>query len=661
MPEETITASTPASRWPLEPRLAYPLISEVAPSPDGRRVAYTVREPLLTDEKSEFITHLYLASRDSDEPRQLTYGDSCDSHPAWSPDGRYLAFLSKRGGKNNVYVICPDGGEAWALTRYDKTDVEGLRWSPDGSRIAFRMPEPPGEERQKRDKARDDAKQFGVDFEFTHLFSVPLTVGPRAQAETTQLTRGRFQVVDFDWSPDGTLLAFTHQPTPEADTWLETRLALIAADGSAAAPTDIAPISAGGVHLRFSPDGRWIACEAGEQPPHWAFAAQVGLYPVPGADSSTPGMRTLAATPNSEPSVLDWAADGQTVYVLEQCGTASQILALPIDGAPPRPVTVADMYRMPAAANRQGQIAFVGQDLQQAPAVYLLDTAGGEPVKVAQPPLPADWPHGDLPRAEVVRWAAPDDTQIEGILIYPLDYEPGRRYPLILHVHGGPAGVFGRAFLGAPGGQVDALGLTERGYAILRANPRGSGGYGKAFRFANQGDWGGGDYRDLMAGVDHLIARGLADPERLGVAGWSYGGFMTSWIITQTRRFQAACIGAPVTDPVSFNGTSDIPGFIPDYFGAESWDDGAAYERQSPLHHVRGVTTPALIQHGADDVRVPLGQGREFFNALKRQGVPAELVIYPRQGHGISEPRLMLDVTRRATAWLERWIPGGPR
>jgi dipeptidyl aminopeptidase/acylaminoacyl peptidase len=647
MPELTTVPPAPVSRWPLEPRLAYPVITDLALSPDGRRVAYAVREPLLTDEKSEFITHLYLASRDDGEPLQLTYGDSSDSQPVWSPDGRYVAFLSKRGGKNNVYVMRPDGGEAWALTRYDKTDVEGLRWSPDGGRIAFRMAEPPDEERQKRDKARDDAKQFGVDFDFTHLYSVPFTVGPRAQSEATQLTRGRFQVVDFDWSPDGTLLAFTHQPTPEADTWPQTRLALVAADGNAAA-TDVAPIFAGGAHLRFSPDGRWIACKAGEQPPHWAFAAQIGLYSVPATASSTPEFRTLAATPDSEPSVLDWAADGQTVYLLEQCGAASQILALPVDGAPPRSVTVADMYRMAAAANRRGQIAFVGQDLRQAPAVYLLDAASGETVKVAQPPLPAGWPQGDLPRAEVVRWAAPDGMPVEGILVYPLDYQPGRRYPLILHIHGGPAGVFARTFLGAPGGQVDATGLAERGYAILRANPRGSGGYGK-------------DYRDLMAGVDHLIAQGLADPDRLGVAGWSYGGFMTSWIITQTRRFKAACIGAPVTDPVSFNGTSDIPGFIPDYFGGESWDDAGAYQRQSPMHHVGGVTTPALIQHGADDVRVPLGQGREFFNALQRRGVPAELVIYPRQDHGISEPRLMLDVSRRATAWFERWIPAGPR
>src|SRR6185437_16114722 len=207
----------------------------------------------------------------------------------------------------------------WPLTRYDKTEVAGLRWSPDGTRIAFLMPEPPSEEKEKQRKARDDAKQFGVDFDFTHLSVVPFAVGPRKAPEAKQLTHGRFQVVDFDWSPDGARIAFTHQPTPEADTWLETRLAIIAADGSADAATDIAPIFAGGAHLHFAPDGRWIACKAGEQPPHWAFAARVGLYPVPGDGAATaPAVRTLAATPNSEPSVLGWAPDGQAVYVLEQ-------------------------------------------------------------------------------------------------------------------------------------------------------------------------------------------------------------------------------------------------------------------------------------------------------------------------------------------------------
>ena len=260
--------------------------------------------------------------------------------------------------------------------------------------------------------------------------------------------------------------------------------------------------------------------------------------------------------------------------------------------------------------------------------------------------------------AEVIHWQSTDGLAIEGIVAYPLNYRSDQRYPLIVAVHGGPAGVFQRGYLGALGGYADVAELTERGYAVLQANPRGSGGYGRDFRFANYGDWGGGDYQDIMSGVDHLIARGIADPDQLGILGWSYGGFMTSWVITRTHRFKAACVGAGVTNLVSFNGTSDIPSFVPDYFSAESWDDLETYRRHSPVLNAKGVSTPTLIQHGDQDVRVPLSQGRELYNALKRQGAPVEMVIYPRQGHGPDEPRLILDVRRRAIAWLERWVRG---
>ena len=187
---------------------------------------------------------------------------------------------------------------------------------------------------------------------------------------------------------------------------------------------------------------------------------------------------------------------------------------------------------------------------------------------------------------------------------------------------------------------------------MLRVNPRGSSGYGRDFRFANYGDWGGGDFGDIMAGVDLLVDRGLADPDRLGIMGWSYGGYMTSWAITQTDRFKAACVGAGVTNLMSFTGTADIPGFLPDYFAGEAWDDLPTYLEHSALGNVAGVTTPTLVQHGDADVRVPLGQGREFYNALKRQGVEAQMVIYPRQGHGVNEPRLRIDIRRRAANWM---------
>jgi dipeptidyl aminopeptidase/acylaminoacyl peptidase len=191
---------------------------------------------------------------------------------------------------------------------------------------------------------------------------------------------------------------------------------------------------------------------------------------------------------------------------------------------------------------------------------------------------------------------------------------------------------------------------------VLRANPRGSSGYGRPFRFANYGDWGGGDYGDIIAGVDALIAQGVADPDRLLIMGWSYGGYMTSWAITQTHRFRASCIRAGVTDLVSFTGTADIPGFLPDYLGAEFWVEPKLYLQRSALFNAQGVTTPALIQHGAVDARVPLSQSLEFYNALKRQGVPVEMIIYPRQAHDMSEPRMAIDVRKRPVEWFAKWV-----
>ena len=200
--------------------------------------------------------------------------------------------------------------------------------------------------------------------------------------------------------------------------------------------------------------------------------------------------------------------------------------------------------------------------------------------------------------------------------------------------------------------------FASRGYAVLRCNVRGSGGYGAEFRRSNFRDWGGGDYRDILSGVDALVARGVADPDRMGVMGWSYGGYMTSWVITQTKRFKAASVGAGVTNLMSFSGTTDIPSFIPDYFGGEHWDAFDAWRKHSAMFNIKGVTTPTLIQHGEADLRVPISQSYELYNALKRQAVPAKMVVYPRQPHGIQEPKLMLDAMTRNVEWFDRWVMG---
>jgi dipeptidyl aminopeptidase/acylaminoacyl peptidase len=637
--------------WSVERQITYPLITELSLSPDGRQVVFVVREPLMTDEKSEFISHLYLASLDGGDPIQLTFGEHSNSGARWSPDGLYIAFISTRSGKGNMYVMRAAGGEAWALTTYKKTDVCGLKWAPNGKQIGFLMPEPHSEVKDKAAKAKNDPILWDVDFDFTHLYVTPFAIGPRAAPEARQITRGRYQIVDFDWLPDGQTLAITHCPTPVADTWTEIRLATIPADGSAEAPNDLALVADWGARPKVSPDGRWIACGTGDQPAHWAFANRVFLYPVGGGEP-----RALAETPDRQVELIGWSADGGGVYVLEPSGVASQIWMLPASGEPARQLTDTPLLKTVPVANTGDRIAFVGQDFDRPNAVYLLDAAAASARQIAEPPMPADWPQAALPRAEVIQWQAPDGKQIEGIVAYPQDYRPGQRYPLIVAIHGGPTGVYQRGYLAAPDAYSDVAGLAERGYVVLRANPRGSSGYGRAFRFANYGDWGGGDYQDIMAGVDHLIRQGIADADKLGIMGWSYGGYLTSWTITQTDRFKAACVGAAVTNLMSFNGTSDIPGFIPDYFSAEAWDDLEPYRNHSPLFQVKGVKTPTLIQHGDSDVRVPLSQGRELYNALKRQGAQVEMVIYPRQAHLLGEPRLVMDVRRRAVEWFERWI-----
>ncbi|MHB0876641.1 MAG: prolyl oligopeptidase family serine peptidase, partial [Anaerolineae bacterium] len=525
--------------WAVERRVGYPAIEAVALSPDGGQIICAVQEPLLTDDKSEYIAHLYRTPAGGGALEQMTFGDSANRDPQWSPDGRFVAFVSKRSGRGNLYAMRADGGEAWPLTHFEKSDVSGFAWAPDGRSIAFLMAEPPTEEKEKALRAKDDAVRWEVDLDFAHVYVVPFSVATRGLAEPRQVTRGRFHVVGLEWLPNGAQIALTHRPTPGYDSWPQTRLALARVSDEAGEPIDLGPAPDKGGDPVVSPDGRWIACPVADEPARWAYAVRVVLFAADGSDR-----RVLADTPNGATLPITWSADGSEVYALEPSGVTAQLWALPASGAQGRQLTDTDLVKTLASAVGSS-IAFVGQDFHQPNAVYLFDAASGSTHQVAQPAMPADWPTGPLPRAEVIRWQSPDGVAIEGVLSYPHDYRPGQRYPLVVQVHGGPASVFQRTYMGAlqSGVGADIPGWAERGYAVLQPNPRGSSGYGRDLRFANSGDWGGGDFRDIMSGVDHLIATGIVDPDRLAIQGWSYGGFMSSWAITQTDRFKAALVG----------------------------------------------------------------------------------------------------------------------
>lgn len=647
-----------ADAW--TPELAFKVkrVSAVQVSPDGRRVAFIVGTARMEGEKSEWLSHVHVANADGSGVFQLTGGDKSATAPEWSPDGSWVAFISARGAKDpkdakaNLWRIRPDGGEAEALTD-EKGGIIAFHWSPDGKQIAFLMTDPKSEDEEKADKEKRDARVVDENPKLVRLYVVPVEKDSEGKRPTRKLTSGALslggpalEALGFDWSPDAREIAFTHQPTPDVDDWPKADVSIV--DVAAGSVRALAATRAAESDPFYSPDGQWIAYYASNDPPSWRRRGRVMVVARQGG---TP--RALVATHDEQPDILGWSSDGARLLVVETHGTANRLSALPADGGARVDLSPADTMLSNPKLNAPGtHVGFTSQSPGRAPEAFASVLEAFAPVQVSRVQDVPEAPG----RTEVVTWKAPDGKAIEGLLTYPEDYRSGARVPLLVIVHGGPAGVFVRTFTGMPTPYPVAA-FASRGYAVLRANVRGSSGYGFDFRNGNYRDWGGGDYRDILSGVDALIARGVADPERLGVMGWSYGGFMTSWIITQTRRFKAASVGAGVTNLMSFTGTADIPSFIPDYFGGEYWNVFDLWRTHSAMFNVKGVSTPTLIQHGEADLRVPISQGYELYNALKRQGVATRMVVYPRQPHGIQEPKLMLDAMQRNLEWFERFIP----
>ncbi|MDF1502936.1 S9 family peptidase [Roseisolibacter sp. H3M3-2] len=613
-------------------------VSDPQVSPDGRWIAYVVATTDTTENATDSDVWLVRADGGA-PPRRLTTSRKSDGSPRWSPDGTRLAFVSAREERPQVFVLDPNGGEAERLTD-SKTAVSGFAWSPDGKRIAYVASRAPTADEEKRQRMKDDA--IVVDSVFAHTRLWVLDV---ADKKTRELVAGDFSVGDPQWSPDGAQLAYVVRPTPKADDGSKSDIFVVAAAGGT--PRKLTENPGSDATPRWSPDGRTIAylTRAGT-------SAEVGMLRLAAIPAAGGAPRPLAPDFEYQPNDIWWSKDGRTLRVEAPTRTTSNLFELPATGGTPRPLFAGQPWVGQSSFSDDWRtIAVVKSDLRTPPDVHVARAGARTLAKLTDHnPQVRSLAIG---RTEVLRYRGPGGMEVEGLVIYPADYAPGKRYPLITQVHGGPAGAWLDRFPSNYGSYAHVW--AGRGWVVFQPNPRGSTGYGEAFLRANIKDWGVGDYGDIQAGIDTLVGRGVADPARLAQAGWSYGGYMTAWTLTQTTRFKAVMVGAGLTNMESMYGTNDIPSTLDGYFGGTPYDNVEEYRKRSAMTYIKQAKTPTLILHGQQDLRVPTGQAQELYLGLKRQGVPVSLVFYPREGHGLGEPRHQLDKMRRELAWMTRY------
>lgn len=632
--------------WSPDFMIGFKRVSSSVISPNERKVAYEVSSPVMEGEKSEYVSQIWIASTDGSTNRQFTYGDKSCTNVQFSPDGKYLTFSSSREGNSQLYLMALDGGEPVALT-HQKNGVGTYSWSPDGKNIAFLMTDMTTEQEEKDIREKRDMIVVGK-YKNDHLYLLSLQKNSRAEYPVRRLTKGDFHVTDISWSPDSKTIAFTHQASPSPEGWFNADISAIPADSGEVQilvdkkGQDIQPL--------YSPDGKWLAFVSDGGKATWADRSDVYVMPAKGGSA-----KKLALTFNQEPHLIAWRADSQSLLVDETFKTNRVVYDLPIDGTSSKMITQANGQYSSPTINKAGDLmAFIFQDVSTPPEVMTLSLKNHQIQKLSS--VNEDFAKMKHARTEVISWKSKDGKYtIEGMITYPKDYQKGKKYPLFLNIHGGPAGVFGQSYTGA-GSIFPIQAYPDQGFVVFRPNPRGSGGYGADFRYANYGDWGVGDFDDIMAGVDYLIGENIADPDKMVVSGSSYGGYMTATTITKTTRFKAAMMSAGLTDLVSFTNTTDINGFTPDFFSGELWEKPDVYMKHSPIFSVRNVKTPTLIIHGAIDRRVPASQGQELYGALKRLGVSTEMVIYPRTQHGVEEPKFILDIGKRTLEWFHKYL-----
>ncbi|MBI5167993.1 MAG: S9 family peptidase [Candidatus Eisenbacteria bacterium] len=646
--------SAPLKPWTVDDILALRTVREPQLSPDGTRVAYVVTS--FCSDSTRYQSDLWLGTLATGEQRRLTSTDAEESAPRWSADGRTLAFLSDREAPGSsakgmqVWTLPLDGGEAAPFTRAP-SGVTRFEWFANGSGIAYLAPEGPTAAGLARAARKDDSRVMSERPGYARVWALD-----RAGGKATAITPAETFVSSFTLAPDGRRVVYCVQPEPGFNGRYDSDLFSIPVTGG----KPVALVQRPGMDLtpKYSRDGRWIAFLSHDGQPGGS-ANKVSLCVVNAAGGGAVNITPKFDERIGGPGVMTepvWMPDNESVLFGSPDRTNIRIFRAFTDDRPVEPVTrdagCSDWPSMDAAGK---VLAWTHEDGTHPGDVWVWEFERSAPRTFTDLNPWTRERHEFAP--QVVTWPGAGGQQVEGLLYAPLQSRPGVRAPLLLDVHGGPAANHAQYFSAIQEGFGLPL-LLQKGWAVLMPNPRGSAGYGSEWRLANTRDWWDKPYVDLMSGVDAMIRLGFADSTKLAVCGWSYGGYMTTNIVTRTTRFRAAVAGAGPVNLAAQAGTSDIPGLMRSSMAAWPWEDPQVYVENSPIFRAGAVRTPTAFIHGEQDVRVNPAESLNMYRALRTRGIPTDLMMLPRAGHGPDEPAHLRATMEWTIEWLTRWTLG---
>jgi dipeptidyl aminopeptidase/acylaminoacyl peptidase len=622
-------------------------------SPDGKWVAFTVTTSCL--EEDEVKSRIWMAPTAGGKPVPMTAEEKSVSRPRWSPDGRHLAFLGEvEEEKTQVWTLFRQGGDSQPLTRTVQ-GVTAYEWSPDGRRMVLVLQDPKPEDLEKEDGEQDEEKtpppwvitrrQFKQDYvgyldsRRTHLYVLDVE-----SQKATQLTSGDYDDSQPAWSPDGRLVAFTSNRTADPDSNYNTDIWVVAADSSDRGQSLLQVTTNPGADTSpsFSPDGKWITHVSATDTKAVLYATNhLAVTPAQGGE-----MRVLTRELDRNVYAPRFSPDSRSIrFTLESSGELN-LVQIPVEGGAVKPLVGGPRSVGAFSAEAQGGIATLVSEPHLPAEVFLLE---GDQLRRLTHSNDELLQGINLGEVEKVSFPSRDGAVIEGFIVKPPGFESGSRYPTILRIHGGPMSQYDFAF------HFEAQLFAGAGYLVVLPNPRGSTGYGQDFCSAIWQGWGGVDYEDVMAAVDDAIERGYADPERLGVGGWSYGGMLTNHVITRTDRFKGAYTGASAALYVVNYGHDEYQRWWEHELGLP-WRNRELWDKLSPFNRVESVVTPTLILGGEHDWNVPIINSEQLYMALKRLGKTTELVVYPGEYHVFSTPSYNKDLYERTLAWFKKFV-----